>query len=557
MSTDDIVRHLALTHFLRGQDEEGLRQLAESLDLRRFEAGETVLPRGEPLDGLHLILRGEVELLAEDPDGRSLRVGREEMGALLGAFELLSGRATDIGFRALQPSEIIFWDKASLFRFLEANPPALESLQLTASTQVLDRQLSFEWIGQQEAIFALARKHVAHLFARLVVPAFLALVAAAVALWALSGGALLLLWLAGALAAAGAALALWHWIDWRNDYYLVTDQRVVWIEKVVAIYDSQVEAPLHQILSVSVSSDMLGRWLGFGDVIIRTFTGQIVFKTVGRPRAIAAVVEERWRRLQIEQRDQDRATKLEAVRSILDDQEPVEAADQAPEAMAEPPVEGPETSRETGLNHWNFELRFEEEGVITYRKHWAVLLNRIGAPSIVLLLLGGLTGARLSDLTELLPLGAFLATAAGLAAATLLWWIYGYLDWANDIYQVSPTHILDVYRKPLGRELRRAAPLENILSTEVDRRGIVGLVLDYGEVRVNVGTEQLDFTGVFHPRLVQQDIVRAQEAFLAQKREGEKRQRRHEMVEWLGVYHDELTSNKAKPSENREQDDYP
>ena len=150
------------------------------------------------------------------------------------------------------------------------------------------------------------------------------------------------------------------------------------------------------------------------------------------------------------------------------------------------------------------------------------------------------------------------AVLVGLVAIglTISWWVYQYADWANDLYQVSPTHILDVYRRPLGRELRRAAPLENILSTEVDRRGLIGLVLDYGDVRVNVGAEQLDFEGVFHPRAVQQDIVRSQEAFMAKQRASEQQKQRDEMVEWLSVYHDQLSSEKQDPDDT-ELDVYP
>jgi hypothetical protein len=137
------------------------------------------------------------------------------------------------------------------------------------------------------------------------------------------------------------------------------------------------------------------------------------------------------------------------------------------------------------------------------------------------------------------------------------WWAYQFADWANDIYQISPTHILDVYRRPLGRELRRAAPLENILSTEVDRRGLIGLLLDFGDVRVNIGAEQLDFEGVFHPGAVQQDIVRAQEAFLAGQRVANERERRDEMVEWLGAYHEEIASRKPTAKDDQEFDVYP
>lgn len=364
------------------------------------------------------------------------------------------------------------------------------------------------------------------------------------------------LWGSTLLALIGVGLALWQWVDWRNDFYAVTDQRAVWVEKVVAIYDSRVETPLHQVLAVSVSSDMLGRWIGYGDVVIRTYTGELRFEHVGRPQAVAAIIEERWRRLQVDQRESDRASKLEAVRSLVEggDDQPAESDPVPPPAA--PPDES-DVAREIGLNHWNFELRFEEAGVITYRKHWAVLLREIGPPSILFLLIVGVIGARLGGLLPPLSLPAFSLAAGGALLAAIAWWIYRFADWANDIYQVSRTHVIDVYRKPLGRELRRAAPLENILSTEVDRRGIIGLVLDFGDVRVNVGTEQLDFEGVFHPNSVQQDVVRAQEAFMSRKREAEEQERKREMVEWLDVYHAEIASQKDESRQAPDTDDYP
>jgi len=32
---------------------------------------------------------------------------------------------------------------------------------------------------------------------------------------------------------------VWNAIDWSNDYYIVTNQRVIWLEKVVGLYDSR------------------------------------------------------------------------------------------------------------------------------------------------------------------------------------------------------------------------------------------------------------------------------------------------------------------------------
>ena len=77
---------------------------------------------------------------------------------------------------------------------------------------------------------------------------------------------------------SGAVLwGIWNWIDWGNDYYIVTDQRVVWVEKVIWLYESRDEAPLTTILAVNTTSTFLGRWLHYGSVIVKTFTGEITF----------------------------------------------------------------------------------------------------------------------------------------------------------------------------------------------------------------------------------------------------------------------------------------
>lgn len=559
MQTEAILRQLELAHFLRGLPEAELQTLATSLDRTSYQTGEIILGQGEPPGGLRLILQGRVEILQESQQGQFTTLAEEEQGGLLGVGALLNGNPTAAAARAMEPTEILYWDKLELFPFLENHPAALESLQLAASSQRLGWQLDFDWIRQDEAIFALARKHRALLLFALAIPALLLLGALGLAWWAWAAGMNVLLYVAAAVGLAGLGYGLWQWIDWRNDYYIVTDQRVIWMEKVVAIYDSQVEAPLHQVLAVSVSSDVLGRWLGYGDVITKTYTGQIRFRHIGSPRAVAAIIEERWRRLQLTERKEDKASKLEAVRQILQKEE---AADNQADVGAKSvdtlkPDDKREVAQEIGLNHWNLELRFEEQGVITYRKHWAVLLQRIGLPSLIFLLLVGIVGAELGGLLPLTPTGPFLLVVTIAGLIVLGWWFYQFADWANDIYQVSPTHILDVYRKPLGRELRRAAPLENILSTEVDRRGIIGLILDFGIVRVNVGTEQLDFEGVFHPGLVQQDIVRAQEAFVAQKRQSDEEQRRREMIEWLGAYHEEISTQKPEAKDDPDFDVYP
>ncbi len=58
----------------------------------------------------------------------------------------------------------------------------------------------------------------------------------------LRNGALIL---AAIILGIGFGWTIWTWIDWGNDYYVVTNQRVVWIEVVIGLYESRNEAPMN------------------------------------------------------------------------------------------------------------------------------------------------------------------------------------------------------------------------------------------------------------------------------------------------------------------------
>lgn len=534
-------------------DEASLARLAATLPLKTFQPGDSLLTLGEPLDRVYLLLGGRVERTAFDRQGDPQFLETLKAGAVLGLLELFTDSPVRATAVARTETFAVAWEKTALVAFLHEHPLALASLRLSARSRQLALKLRMSWLGQDEAVIAAARKHPIRLTGALFIPVVLLIGAAALSLLAapLTG---LLAVLAGALALAGLTYGAWQFVDWRNDYYIVTDQRVVRLEKIVALYDSHQEAPLHQILSVSISTDALGRLLDYGDVIIRTYTGQIQFPSVGSPRGMASLVEEQWRRHQIIQRETDRQDIEQAVHRVLSNKTEEEAGAGEPEAPQG--TIDPEKAPQLGLDHWGFQLRFESEGVITYRKHWAVLFGQIAPPTVAILATVALLGARLGGLIRL-GTPTQTAEAAGLLLVPLgLWWIYRYIDWANDIYQVTPTHIIDVYKKPLGREIHKIAPLENLLSTEVDRRGLIGILLNFGDVTANVGIEVFDFEGVFNPGQVQQDVVRAQEAFLSTRRMAERRQRQDEMVEWLSVYHGQVSGQEPDASPSKDLDEY-
>jgi hypothetical protein len=539
---------LRLTHFLRDVPDEALESVAAQLTHETYEPGADILIQGSAPDALYFLLDGTVELLQRDGRGGQQHLAGLTPGDTLGEVEVVYRLPRQSSARATSACTLARWERPSLSAFVAAHPRALASLRFAAAGRQLASRLRFGWLGEGEVVYAAVRKHVALLYQSLILPVVVTMVGLLLVSWALGSDSTLLGWVAAAACVAGVLLGAWQGLDWSNDYYVVTNRRAVWIEKVVGLYDSRREAPLHMVLSVSLRTDAVTRSLGYGDVIIRTYTGQLTFHGVGNPMAMAAMVEEHWRRLQHQRQMADRET----LSRTLQEQIGTEAAQSAASPL---PVTTERSSREIGLDHWTLQMRFEAKGVITYRKHWAVLLQGIGLPSVLLLGLAGLLGTSLSGAVTLFDPVLSVVILLGLIGIIGLWWLYQYLDWANDIYQVTPTQIVDITRKPLGTESREVAPLENILGTEVDRKGLAGLLLNYGTVTAMIGTAEFKFQGVFDPVGVQQDIVRAQEAILARKRDRESGQRRDEMVELLRLYEKEIASRRSQSQADEFRDD--
>jgi hypothetical protein len=109
-------------------------------------------------------------------------------------------------------------------------------------------------------------------------------------------------WFGAAVVGMAAMWAIWRFFDWGNDYYIITDQRIVWLERTIGLYDSRQEAPLVAIKSGETKSSVVGRLLGFGDVITETFMGQVFFRHIGDPVGIKNLID-RDHKLAIEQQN--------------------------------------------------------------------------------------------------------------------------------------------------------------------------------------------------------------------------------------------------------------
>jgi hypothetical protein len=538
--------------FLRQVDPQELVAIAEQLDCATFEEGEAIVQAGSPTNALYIIFEGEIEATSTHPRRKTITKTLLRKGDTLGEMELIYRKNWMRDLRVTEKVTLYRWQLPALDQFLKEHPAAFSQLKMTARSRYMAHRQLFKWLAEDEAIHGLARKHPVMLVRSLIFPLVFFGGGVALILGAASGDGSLLGWVGAALALLCLATGIWRWIDWQNDYYIITNRRAVWLEKVVGIYDRRQETPLHWVLSVSVSTNVLGRALGFGDVVIRTYTGQLVFRNVGDPNAFAVLIQEHWRRMKERHVQSDREEMIAALQERLGSEGEFDEMEELPLASEEEMDELlQDPASVIGLNRWTFKMRFEEEGIITYRKHWAVLLQQVFAPSFYLLVLMVLFGLRMAGiLDEFSTNQVLLAVAIGFIL--ILWWLYRYIDWANDIYQITPTQIVDVNKKPLAREVRKVAPLENILGTEIDRQGIVGLLLNFGSVIANIGTAQFSFHGVYDPASIQQEIVRTQDSFLERQAKTERAQRREEVVEWLSAYHEEVSKARTEPPEEVE-----
>jgi hypothetical protein len=416
------------------------------------------------------------------------------------------------------------------------------------SRQLAQRlRLKWNWLRPNEVVYFLARKHPVVLFQNLVLPAAALLVPLGFVYGYFSVAPFLVVLIAAITSfVAIAAWIAWLIVDWGNDYYIVTNQRVVWLEKVVGIYDSRQESALSTVLSVGIEANPLGRILDYGDVIVRTFVGRIPFNNVNHPKQAALMIEEYWMRTREAAAGLEKEAMKDELRKKLGIPIPPKPKDESEAPTPAPPRRRQSLLRMLGAN--TLKLRYESGDTVIYRKHWVVLILDAWMPVVGILATLVLFIQRLIRLAQL-PEERFVSFSGGIsvdawAGALVMvllvfigWFVYRVMDWSNDKFIVNAEQIIDVDRKPFGTETRNAAQLENILGTEYQRIGLLGNIFNFGTVYITVGGTKLAFENVLDPAAVQSDINRR---FAARKDRNEQQRiskERERMAEWLATYH--------------------
>jgi ABC-type multidrug transport system fused ATPase/permease subunit len=517
--------------------DEQRESMAASLPQESFEAEQVIYSEDEDAENLYLILTGRIQLYVpkdpDDPEAGQLNLGELEAGDLFGLEAIEEGGARITCARALTPVSLGRFNLEFLDAYFEDNSLPYLPLKMMLASLKLFLEVDPGWRNPEEAVVLFARRHPFFLLARIFIPAtlFLAAVGSLVALLiAQATGVSLIAIFIGIGALLTGLWAIWVYVDWSNDYAILTSQRVVFQEKVIFLYDSRQETPLDAILATSVDSSQLGRIIGYGDVILKTYTGNLIFSNLALWDTVRLMVDDRRTRARETSQQAEKRVIQSMVRQRLKFDPP-----RPPQPKPEP-AEAPRPSLGEILANL-FRMRSEKNGIITYHTHWFLLLTGIFLPTLTVVGLLALAVLQAMGMFAFLDGMAFWPILAVVFLMAVFWLWYRFTDWYNDVYVVSDEQIIDIYKKPLGQEEKRVAPLKSIQSVEFERLGLIGLVLNYGTVFIRIGDTRFTFDRVYNPSEVQRDLFQRIAAQANRERQGQADAERQRILDVLEAYH--------------------
>jgi CRP-like cAMP-binding protein/membrane protein YdbS with pleckstrin-like domain len=578
----DIPRLLKDVPLFSGLYEEELEELAKHMGPIFFPPARRVVEQGDIGTTMYVVSEGELVAYRVDQRGRSRPVKALQKGEAFGETSLLVGEPRDATVITKAYTELCYLNRPSFQKFLQEHPDAENRLH--ARPEVERKREAGSFPGQQpdEIVEVLEGKHWVSFVSAVGGPTLLLLLFATILgvvhfVWLRparlpegggpTGTLLTMLWAGLTLVALG--VFTWYWLDWRNDFHIVTTQRVIRVENELLRSTERVEVPIEQVQNVHVEQNLWGEIFDFGHLRVTTAgaaVGMLSLEYALHPEQLQEIIFEQIRRarypaMAAEREELQRAIKRAIGISALEDEivepKPAVASESRPGwlvLLAKNPITKRLHQTLTGSGLAAFLRRphlprteIVEEDRVIWRKHWAILLRTTWRPlllcALVFLLLLGSLGWRLGWYLEEFPPGsAFKFILLGLAVFFLpafSWLAWAMEDWRNDQYIVTDTHIIDIERTPLLlRESRRQASLDKIQNTSASTKGFWAGVFRLGDVDIETAGEgTFTFTQVQRPHQVQAEVDRRREAYEERLRQEEAERQRASMAKWFDAYH--------------------
>lgn len=534
VNRSDVVELLRGSHLFISLSPEQIEEIAGRVEAFLYQEKQVIFEQDGPVESFYFLLSGRVELLRQHRD-EEVKVILSEQD-YFGEEALADTPPPRLATATALTNVIVIRFNGELIDELKREYPKVDAaFRLVADSYQLAMRTRMPWRGPREVVHYIGRHHPIFLVLRLILPVLLALLTTLVTSYldvvlfrgsALGMGLLLLVVL------VNIAWLAWVVIDFYNDYSVVTNRRVAYLRKILLIYDSRQEVPLDAVLADDVRTTQLGRIIGYGDIIVRTYTGELILSRLAQPYLIVNLINEMREKAKASRK----RARLESIDQIIRRRLNLGADEPLPQPSAQEVKPVVKSGKLTQFLSDLFMLRVEQDGAIIYRTHWFILLKKTLLPLILTLLV---LATVISIFVGAVPLPPVLGLVIGVLflPITSLWLVYNYVDWRNDRYIITRDTIIDVYKKPLGTEQKRSAPLKNILSIDFERLGLIGLILNFGTVYVRVGDSTLTFNNVMAPSEVQRELFQRFMEFKQREEERAEASINEQLADWIEEYH--------------------
>jgi CRP-like cAMP-binding protein/uncharacterized membrane protein YdbT with pleckstrin-like domain len=542
-----MLRHLRQTPLFSRLSEKELKQLAGFAGLAHYRRHEVIFYQGEVDETFYILYEGEAVTHFRDERGRERPLRGLQAGDTIGQASLFFRGECDVTLRPTTASSSwLYLTRTDLELLLAQRPEVRSKLLPPEPIRARQRLKRFSWMDPDEELVFEDRRHWYFLLKRLTLAIVPLLVGGIVLLAGLSSQSGLLIVISAILLVVAALFGGWRFIDWFNDYYVITDRRVVHQEKLLLIRETRDEAPLGKIQNVNVAQLFVGNLLGFGILLINTaatFAAErVVFDYLTNPRRVQQIIFEQMERARLSRRPAVRRAVREKLEQSADaGLHPVVPRPVIPpEAVRSPQPSRPRIMdwiRSLTVQRWFwFEKRTAEQ--IIWRKHWIFLIRRIWPPALIslvllLLLVSNLIRAEDNRAPEWIPL----LVALLLPSLGWLWW--NWENWGNDQYIVTADRIIDTEALPLGfRSKRTETTFDRIQNVSFEIPHPIATIFNYGTVFIfTAGAEgRLDFQWLRDPSQVQAEIFRRLAAYEQGQRQQQAEEQRAELPEWFDTH---------------------
>jgi hypothetical protein len=544
------IRRLPLFAYL---SLEQLQVVASAFRQAQYAPGDRLYNQGEMSQALYMFVSGGAEILHRGADGIERSLGDVRAGAYVGESSLFLTERRDSSVLVVQPSVVLVLTKAQFDAALNARPDIRPVLNIRRDLLNALQAQQQRGVRPDEMTLLITRRHPWAFAGRMLrsVLIFAVLVGLALVLAQLTPSIPALPLIALGLAVIVPALmALYYFFEWYNDFFIITNQRIIHEERYLLTGEEQREqALIGSIQNVSIARrGLIAELIGFGDVLVNTAGNKESLKLdmIPSPARIQKAIFDQIQR----RREQDAAgTNSQAIQAQINALLMPNPVTPANPSMPMPPPIGPANTRQprdpiSRLFRSIFPpSRLVEGDRITYHKHWILLLVSLLKPLLlfvllIVLLIVWLSG-RLASLPNL-PSGLVALIALGLFALDAFWFYWVYADWRDDTYVVDSQSIIDINRKPLWlSEARTQAGLQQIQNVTSRIDSLWGQFFDYGSVIIQTAAEHgtMVFRGIRRPTAVAEEILqRMQRHIELQAIAGQEEQRRL-VAQYLAAYH--------------------